>query len=418
MSAVRALAAADAAGLRLRLLPDGRVGVEGPLPLPPALMADLRRHREDVAHLLALRAAAAGRPAETAASPPPPPPRAESDGWLGSIAQAIRSALADGAIRIADPAGGLCLVRPDGRRTVVAPHIVEQLAAAGLPPPLPGAVATGPPGPDPDAEAERIAERGAIQAKPRLPPLGTAAWAALDQRQAEMVARPARGGAGAAVVLRGRGQPAAAEGGLLLGLQGQTVVVPGPAEGRRHRAGWLLALPELQAAGAAFRNPDREDRDVMTDDEVAAAVAEIRGLLHAGTPGDGFREIDRRVARTTEVRRAVAQEYGRRRGWTLTGHCFHRHRLTGQPSRDRDGYANWEYPRFFDHNFGFLAQRKPAAVVTHPYDVDDEVRAEMQAWAAEHGLVVSFPDFPSWVNPGKTILVEFARPSALGKAAA
>jgi hypothetical protein len=52
-------------------------------------------------------------------------------------------------------------------------------------------------------------------------------------------------------------------------------------------------------------------------------------------------------------------------------------------------------------------------VVAHPYDADDAVRAEMQAWAAEHGLVLSFPDFPSWWFPGWTTAVEFARPEAL-----
>jgi hypothetical protein len=56
MSAAAALARAEAAGARLRLGPDGRVEVQAAKPLPPDVLADLRRWREDVAHLLALRA--------------------------------------------------------------------------------------------------------------------------------------------------------------------------------------------------------------------------------------------------------------------------------------------------------------------------------------------------------------------------
>jgi hypothetical protein len=109
-------------------------------------------------------------------------------GWLASIARSIRAALADGAVRVTDPeAGWLVLVRPDGRRTVVAPGAVEQLAAAGLLPDLPEALEEAV-GDDPDAEDGRLAERAAIQGEPPLPPVGTLAWAALDQRQAEMVA--------------------------------------------------------------------------------------------------------------------------------------------------------------------------------------------------------------------------------------
>jgi hypothetical protein len=155
------------------------VEVQTTPPPPPDVLADLRRWREDVAHLLALRAAAA-QPAE---APPPPQP----DAWLAGIAKALRAAQADGAVPVTDDDGWLVLIRPDGRRTTAAPGTVEQLAQAGLLPDLPEAVGQ-PGGGDPDVEAERIAERGAIQAEPRLPPPGTPARAALDQRQAEMVA--------------------------------------------------------------------------------------------------------------------------------------------------------------------------------------------------------------------------------------
>jgi hypothetical protein len=58
------------------------------------------------------------------------------DPWLRSIAGCVARALAEGACRERDPGGYLVLVRPDGRRTTVAPHIVASLAEAGLLPPV------------------------------------------------------------------------------------------------------------------------------------------------------------------------------------------------------------------------------------------------------------------------------------------
>jgi hypothetical protein len=102
--------------------------------------------------------------------------------WLADIARSIRSALDAGAVRVADPAGHLVLVRPCGRHFTAAAHIVEQLAQAGLLPPLPETL--GEPGMDDPVDR---AERAAIASEPPLPPEGTAAWAALDQRQAATV---------------------------------------------------------------------------------------------------------------------------------------------------------------------------------------------------------------------------------------
>jgi hypothetical protein len=171
VSAAAAIAQAEAAGLRLWLRPDGQVEVEAAKPLPPDVLAELRRWREDVAHLLALRGAAAGQQSETAV-------------WLSSIARSIRAALADGAVRAADEDGWLLLLRPDGRRTVVRPETVAQLAEAGILPTLLAAVGE-PAGDDPDADAERAA----IQGEPPLPPEGTPERERLDTKQAEAVRR-------------------------------------------------------------------------------------------------------------------------------------------------------------------------------------------------------------------------------------
>lgn len=62
--------------------------------------------------------------------------------WLVGIARRVAAALAAGAEREADEAGFLLLIRPEGARMVVAPHIVAELDAAGLLPVLPEAVET------------------------------------------------------------------------------------------------------------------------------------------------------------------------------------------------------------------------------------------------------------------------------------
>jgi hypothetical protein len=120
-------------------------------PPPAGLLAELRRHRDAVARLLAERQA--GRDAGgggTAGVPYAPHDpygsapdgaacSAAGDAGLGGAAAALRAALADGAEREAHPEGWLILVRPDGRRSVMPPGTVAQLAEAGLLPALPEA---------------------------------------------------------------------------------------------------------------------------------------------------------------------------------------------------------------------------------------------------------------------------------------
>ena len=53
------------------------------------------------------------------------------------LASSVRMVLADGAEREADLEGWLVLVRPDGRRLVLAPHAVVELERSGRLPPLP-----------------------------------------------------------------------------------------------------------------------------------------------------------------------------------------------------------------------------------------------------------------------------------------
>ncbi|MBL6080214.1 hypothetical protein JMJ56_19535 [Belnapia sp. T18] len=115
------------------LRPDGRVAIGNASRLPTELLEEARQHREDMAALLAARAAETAAPGSIGLSAIPSCP----DTWLRSIAGSVARALAQGACRERDPAGWLVLVRPDGRRAMVAPHVVASLAEVGLLPSLP-----------------------------------------------------------------------------------------------------------------------------------------------------------------------------------------------------------------------------------------------------------------------------------------
>ncbi len=186
-AAAAALARAETVGLRLRLEGAGRVRWRCRGEPPTELLAELRCHRDEVVRLLADRLSerqaggvacapfaphdpyasapgGAARPAGdgafegerevrgmagastagagplgAAASGARPARPGAGDAWLGGIAAGVRAALADGAEREADPDGWLILVRPDGRRSLMAPGTVAGLAEAGLLPALPDA---------------------------------------------------------------------------------------------------------------------------------------------------------------------------------------------------------------------------------------------------------------------------------------
>lgn len=72
MSAVAALARAEAAGIRFTLASDGTVAMAAAAPPPPGVVVELRLYREDVARLLAARAAMTTPQAAIVPAPPPP----------------------------------------------------------------------------------------------------------------------------------------------------------------------------------------------------------------------------------------------------------------------------------------------------------------------------------------------------------
>ena len=87
MSAAAVLARAEAAGVRFTL-DAGRVRMKSDRPPPPDVVTDLRQYRDDVAHLLALRAGVteAARQGDPARGESPTTPRANAADDAGEAA--------------------------------------------------------------------------------------------------------------------------------------------------------------------------------------------------------------------------------------------------------------------------------------------------------------------------------------------
>ncbi|WP_145751757.1 hypothetical protein [Nitrospirillum amazonense] len=71
--------------------------------------------------------------------------------------------------------------------------------------------------------------------------------------------------------------------------------------------------------------------------------------------------------------------------------------------------------RFADHRFFFRDEEGRAAVVAaHSYDAgkNPSLRSEIEAWAHDMGLRVSYPDYISWYSPARTTLLLFQAAAA------
>jgi hypothetical protein len=112
------LARAEAAGVLLRLTPEGEMLMEG-LPPPPGLVAEIRRYWD------ALRSVLKARLQLGTVLPP---------GWLERTAQAIHAAAraGAGARPQMDPEGWLYIATADGGQITVAPDTLWMMAEAGL----------------------------------------------------------------------------------------------------------------------------------------------------------------------------------------------------------------------------------------------------------------------------------------------
>jgi hypothetical protein len=146
----------------------------------------------------------------------------------------------------------------------------------------------------------------------------------------------------------------------------------------------------------------------VTDAEVAALAAQLRQSIEDARRVGGQSRIlrEERLA----MRRRLAEEFGRRIGWTWRHAPYAAQHLVGMRKRP---CWQWDEPPHMDHGSGYRVGRRPAAIVSQPYNTSAEAEAEMCEWAEQRCLVFWRPDFPSWWYPGWTRLYVFAAPEML-----
>ena len=149
-------------------------------------------------------------------------------------------------------------------------------------------------------------------------------------------------------------------------------------------------------------------------------AAQLRALLDEGAPKPTAREsADARREREAEtaahertvaaLRHRLASDFAGARGWVATVAP-----LAVRELARRSGGGNWQrQPRewlgtLFSLTFYRDARRRAAAAVAHPLaEVAERDRIEIELWAAERDLTVTFFPGASWIDPGRNTLAVF-----------
>lgn len=155
----------------------------------------------------------------------------------------------------------------------------------------------------------------------------------------------------------------------------------------------------------------------MTDRELECAVTEIREHM------DAIHESKDRLfqhltyEKIAALRREVATEYGRRRGWKYVnrqGWAFNIDALAECKIWAGTRYgSNGLDTRYMDHPYFYrYPDKRAAAIVAHPYGIP----ADVARWAKSWNLSFKVSGVPSWWNPGGTNTIEYtATPETLAR---
>jgi hypothetical protein len=155
------------------------------------------------------------------------------------------------------------------------------------------------------------------------------------------------------------------------------------------------------------------DRSVW---EIANRIRDGIEVMRRESPrGPGWRRsaLYRDAHATVEhLQEVLATEFGQRQGWRYIPHAPAMSRIArfcGIRAGARwDGWMD-EPPRL-DHPSFYEVGRRLVAIASEPYGQTAEDDREANEWAAPRGLVFWRPaDYPSWWNPGGTVLCVFAR---------
>jgi hypothetical protein len=200
------------------------------------------------------------------------------------------------------------------------------------------------------------------------------------------------------------------------------------ANGSRNQVGTTLAShPDFYA-----KNPEMKrslhravDRYEAAHRKARAEQRRIVKLLMAEIEGDGINGVAQQIAKLIDgmgnegpeaearwrkagvLKRRLARAFATLRRWEKSATAFTIETLDARGTEidllcERGGRS------YLDHASYYRVGRNAAAIVAHLYGCGVERRAEVEVWAAEHGLRATFPtDFPSWYYPGKTTLVVY-----------
>jgi hypothetical protein len=149
----------------------------------------------------------------------------------------------------------------------------------------------------------------------------------------------------------------------------------------------------------------------MITEEAEAIAAEARAGKYIG---------EQRTLRQYAMQHSLAYRFGSERHWALSRYRFELGTLqrgkqhSGSRYPEAGGGFFGELSRFFDHPYFYRRERKAAAIVAHLYSLGESNSADREhceALAIRLGLRFETPDFPSWWNPGRTIMVAYIGPA-------
>jgi hypothetical protein len=163
---------------------------------------------------------------------------------------------------------------------------------------------------------------------------------------------------------------------------------------------------DLDRAAAEYGEISSAELVRMIEEEDLAIAAAAR----AGRRRGGFRG--------RALQHSLACRFGLERGWVFSHTSFglvtlqrgKRH-SGGRSDDEGNGYFGGEISSLFDHPYWYRRDGKAAALTAHLYDLGNEKRRRCEEVAAHFGCVFETPDFPSWWNPGGTVLVAYVGPA-------
>jgi hypothetical protein len=162
----------------------------------------------------------------------------------------------------------------------------------------------------------------------------------------------------------------------------------------------------------------------LTDSDVEGSIARIleimaerSRLLAVGNRTVRYADHVLNVE-SYELNARLAGEFGRRHGWIRAKSTFWNPEILARRSTTASSMRSGEsmgLPHdLFDHAYCYREASRPyraAGIAAHLYNNSAEHPGDLTERAGRLGLVLSWPDFPSWWYPGHTALALYVTAS-------